>query len=135
MVSLVAPSSHELSDDDRARMAEYGIELVDGPISEYRLTDTGIGLAVPARILFFAAIYPALGSTVRSELAGQLSARLSLDGCVEVDQHQRTSVPGLFAAGDVVAGLDQISNAMGQGGVAATAIRNDLACQDPLLRK
>jgi hypothetical protein len=40
-------------------------------------------------------------------------------------RHQRTSVPGLYAAGDVVIGLDQISHAMGEGGVAATTIRND----------
>jgi thioredoxin reductase (NADPH) len=48
--------------------------------------------------------------------------------------HQRTSVEGLYAAGDVVIGLDQISHAMGEGGVAATTIRNDLAKVTPLLR-
>ena len=46
----------------------------------------------------------------------------------------RTSVPGLFAAGDVVLGLDQISNAMGQAGVAATTIRNALNEATPLRR-
>jgi thioredoxin reductase (NADPH) len=34
----------------------------------------------------------------------------------------------------VVKGLDQISNAMGQAGVAATTIRNDLAEKRPVLR-
>jgi len=33
-----------------------------------------------------------------------------------------------------VLGLDQISHAMGEGGVAATTIRNDLARQHPLKR-
>ncbi|MGF7151901.1 alkyl hydroperoxide reductase subunit AhpF [Sphingomonas zeicaulis] len=51
-----------------------------------------------------------------------------------VDPHQRTSVAGLYAAGDVVLGLDQLSHAMGEGGVAATTIRNDLAQRSPLLR-
>jgi thioredoxin reductase (NADPH) len=51
-----------------------------------------------------------------------------------VDDHLETTVPGLFAAGDVVIGLDQISHAMGQAGVAATAIRNHLAAQRPLRR-
>ena len=63
-----------------------------------------------------------------------LGARLSEVGCVGVDAHQRTSVPGLYAAGDVVIGLDQISHAMGEGGVAATTIRNDLAKEAPLRR-
>jgi thioredoxin reductase (NADPH) len=47
----------------------------------------------------------------------------------------RTNVPGLFAAGDVVIGLDQISHSMGQGGVAATAIRNDLFADRPRWRE
>ena len=40
----------------------------------------------------------------------------------------------VVAAGDVVIGLDQISHAMGEAGVAATTIRNDLAASRPLLR-
>jgi thioredoxin reductase (NADPH) len=46
--------------------------------------------------------------------------------------YQRTDVPGLYAAGDVVFGLDQISHAMGEGGVAATSIRNDLNALRPM---
>ena len=38
------------------------------------------------------------------------------------------------SAGDVVIGLDQISHAMGEAGVAATTIRNDLAKRHALLR-
>jgi thioredoxin reductase (NADPH) len=44
-------------------------------------------------------------------------------------------VPGLYAAGDVVIGLDQISHAMGEGGVAATTIRNDLCAKEPRRRE
>jgi thioredoxin reductase (NADPH) len=51
------------------------------------------------------------------------------------DEKMRSTVPGLYAAGDVVHGLDQISHAMGEGGQAATTIRNDLAAQTPLLRE
>jgi thioredoxin reductase (NADPH) len=64
-----------------------------------------------------------------------LGADLSEDCCVKVDDHQRSSVPGFYAAGDVVLGLDQISHAMGEGGVAATTIRNDLAKDRPMLRE
>jgi thioredoxin reductase (NADPH) len=71
---------------------------------------------------------------VHCQLAGQVGARLNDDGCIGVDARQRTSVEGLYAAGDVVVGLDQISHAMGEGGVAATTIRNDLAKVVSLLR-
>ena len=82
----------------------------------------------------FDSVYPALGSDTHTQLAEQLGARLNETGCIGVDARQRTSVEGLYAAGDVVVGLDQISHAMGEGGVAATTIRNDLAKQSPLLR-
>ena len=68
------------------------------------------------------------------QLAEMLGAELSNLRCIHVDSHQRTSVPGLYAAGDVVHGLDQISHAMGEGGVASTTIRNDLAKREPLRR-
>jgi len=63
-----------------------------------------------------------------------IGAELAADCTILCDDHQRTSVRGLYAAGDVVHGLDQISHAMGEGGVAATTIRNDLCAQRPLWR-
>ena len=68
------------------------------------------------------------------ELAGKLGAELGEEGSLIVDAHQRTDIEGLYAAGDVVLGLDQLSHAMGEGGVAATTIRNDLAKAEPLRR-
>ena len=65
----------------------------------------------------------------------QIGVALSADtGSIVVDPYQRASVPGVYAAGDVVLGPDQISHAVGEGGVAATTIRNDLAKQRPLRR-
>lgn len=52
-----------------------------------------------------------------------------------VDAHQRTSVAGLYAAGDVVVGVDQIGHAVGQAIVAVTTLRNDLCEQSALLRR
>jgi thioredoxin reductase len=37
----------------------------------------------------------------RSDLAGRLGCDLLPDGCVEVDEFARTSVPGVYAAGDM----------------------------------
>jgi thioredoxin reductase (NADPH) len=64
-----------------------------------------------------------------------VGAELAEDGCVLCDEKMRSTVPGLYAAGDVVHGLDQISHAMGEGGVAATTIRNDLAKERPIKRE
>jgi thioredoxin reductase (NADPH) len=136
-ITLVAPDrAHDLSDDDRARLDEYGVCAVDGPCREVAVEGGEIVLGTPYGTYRFDSIYPALGSDTHTELAGQVGAELTGDtGCILVDDHQRTSVPGLYAAGDVVIGLDQISHAMGEGGVAATTIRNDLAKIRPIIRE
>ena len=135
-VTLVAPDGpHELDAEQRAGLAEIGVVLIDGPIETITPGEKGIAVAVGGKRTDFDTLYPALGSDTHVQLAEMLGARLSEDCCIGVDAHQRTSVAGLYAAGDVVHGLDQISHAMGEGGVASTTIRNDLAKQRPLLRE
>ena len=134
-VTLVAPgAAHALDPGQRDALVEAGVRLVDGPTGGFELSGDRIRMDSAAGVLTFASIYPALGSAIRSELGVALGAETSSDGCLLVDAHQRTSVAGLYAAGDVVKGLDQISHAMGEGGVAATTIRNDLAETKPLWR-
>ena len=72
------------------------------------------------------ALYPALGCTVRSDLAIGLGASSSEEGNLKVDDHQRTSVDGVYAAGDVVTDLHQLSVAFGHAAIAATDIHNRL---------
>lgn len=134
-VTLIAPTGHhELDATQRSRLGDGIVEVVDGPCLSFELLPDGIVIATPTGCRSFATAYPALGSDVRSELGAEMGAEVSHDGCLIVDKHQRTSVAGLYAAGDVVRGLDQLSYAMGQGGVAAVAIRNDLARLTPLRR-
>ena len=133
-ITLIAPDkAHDLSAQDQAKLAEYGIASVDGPCHAVAAHEDCIVVDTAQGHHAFDSIYPALGSDSHVELALQLGAALK-DGALVVDSHQRTSVPGLYAAGDVVLGLDQISHAMGEGGVAATTIRNDLAQLRPLMR-
>ncbi len=134
-VSLIAPgAAHDLDDACRAKLDDAGIVHIDGPCAAIAIDGDRIKVDTAAGVQRFDSVYPALGSVIRSELAVAAGARATLEGCLEVDDHQRTSVPGLFAAGDVVKGLDQISHAMGEAGVAATAIRNLLAERAPLRR-
>jgi thioredoxin reductase (NADPH) len=134
-VTLIAPDGkHDLAPAERALLAQCGVTLVDGPATAFAIDGEQIGLRTPERDWRFDSLYPALGSDINSELAAGLGAERSDEGCLLVDAHQRTNVARLYAAGDVVKGLDQISHAMGDGGVAATTIRNDLAGERALLR-
>jgi thioredoxin reductase (NADPH) len=135
-ITLVAPDrSHDLSEEDKTKMKEFGIHCVDGPCQAVAIADKCITLATPYGEHVFDSVYPALGSDTHTELAKQVGAQIAEDGTLPVDSHQRTNVPGLYGAGDVVLGLDQISHAMGEGGVAATTIRNDLSKKKPIIRE
>lgn len=134
-VTLISPDeSHALSTHQQSKVEKLGIKMVEGSAKIERITDTGIVIAAGGSELEFQTVYPALGSDVNNTLAKMLGAKCGDDDGVLVDTKQRTSVAGLYAAGDVVIGLDQISHAMGEGGVAAVTIRNDLAQHYDLLR-
>jgi thioredoxin reductase (NADPH) len=134
-VTLISPDeSHRLDESCIDALEAAGIARVDGPCGGWAIEDGCFAFDTAGGRLRFDSVYPAMGSDIRSKLAVAAGARASEDGCMEVDDHQRTSVPGLFAAGDVVKGLDQISHAMGEASVAATTIRNLLAEQRRLWR-
>src|SRR6476469_5095544 len=133
-VTLIAPDkAMRLKAEDQAKLKETGIDCVDGPTQAVAITDDSIVVDTKDGHYAFESIYPALGSDTHTQLAEMVGASLSKDCCIVVDGHQRASVVGLYAAGDVVIGLDQISHAMGEGGVAATTIRNDLCSKQPML--
>ena len=135
-VTLIAPDKAlDLDAEDQEKLKMASIECIDGPAQAVAISDKCIIVETAEGTHSFDSVYPALGSDTHTQLAEMLGARLNDQGCVGVDSHQRTSVERLYAAGDVVIGLDQISHAMGEGGVAATTIRNDLAKQQPLLRE
>lgn len=134
-VSLIVLTGEDgLDESVRARLDAIGIKRFAGPARDLRLENDCLALTCAAGRLRFDAVYPSLGSDIHSSLAKALGAVVKEDGCIKVDAHQRTSITGLYAAGDVVLGLDQISHAMGEAGVAATTLRNDLAALAPLLR-
>jgi thioredoxin reductase (NADPH) len=135
-VTLIAPDTAlKLGSDDQTKLKDAGIDCVDGPAQAVAITGECIVVDTAEGHHTFDSVYPALGSDTHTQLGEMVGAKLAEDGCFLCDNHQRTSVKGLYAAGDVVHGLDQISHAMGEGGVAATTIRNDLCAQQPRWRQ
>ena len=135
-VTLVAPdTSLKLGAEDQKKLKDAGIDCVDGPAQAVAITGDCIVVDTAEGHHTFDSVYPALGSDTHTQLGEMVGAKLADDGCFRCDSNQRTSVSGLYAAGDVVHGLDQISHAMGEGGVAATTIRNDLCSLEPRWRE
>lgn len=126
---FLLPDGEGLSPAEIARLEAAGIELVTEALVSCRPGEDGKDIELvlgSGRRRRFDTLYPMQGCRVQNELAIGLGARLSEDGDIVVDAHQQTSVPGLYAAGDVVSALNQISVALGHAAIAATAVHNAL---------
>ena len=111
-----------------ARLQEAGVHCIAGRPAGAEPTPEGqVALRMDDGSTHrFDVLYAALGCHPRAELGATLGARLDADGNLVIDRHGRTGLQGLYAAGDVTGGLDQIVVAAGQAAVAATAIHNSL---------
>jgi len=73
-----------------------------------------------------AGVFIAIGYAPAVELGKSLGAELTPDGYLKRDERHRTTVPGVYSAGDVEGGFKQIVTAAGHGSAAALAIFEDL---------
>lgn len=108
------------SDDHRRQLAAAGVSLADDPVDSIELWKGGAAVRHGGRETVCDSLYSALGMRIHSELAGD--ADRDENGYLLTDRHQKTSIDGIYAAGDVAQGLNQISVAVGGGAIAASAM-------------
>ncbi|MFP4626086.1 MAG: NAD(P)/FAD-dependent oxidoreductase [Natronomonas sp.] len=70
--------------------------------------------------------FPMYGAEYNTDLAESLGVPLTDDGQIDVDDHGRTDVPGVYAVGDVTPGHNQVPVAMGEGAKCGIAIHYSL---------
>lgn len=141
-VTLVTGRRRARARRDRLQALEArGVAVIRGPVKEYRQDAGRIraivvgpsgsrpGIAtVPCDMVFVST-----PKRPRTELARRLGARADDAGYLLTDDAGRTSVTGLYAAGDATAGHShQVTTAAHLGATAATAINHDL--YDPIER-
>jgi thioredoxin reductase (NADPH) len=114
------------SDEQAVTLRKADIQFFCDPIRVDRLDNRVSVLCEAGKSVELDVLYPAMGCDVRSQLAIGLGCRKTSSGNLEVDSRQCTSIFGLYAAGDVVSDLHQISVALGHASVAASAIHNSL---------
>ncbi len=125
---LLTRGGDEMSAERRAELADAGVKVIPEALRDVSIHDDRV-LGFDhgdGAILTFEVVYSALGSNARSDLMVEVGAKVNEAGCAIVGRHQRTSVDGLYAAGDIVLGLNQISVAQAEGAIAATDIHNHL---------
>jgi thioredoxin reductase (NADPH) len=116
------------TDADQRRLSDANIQRIESPLRGVTMSSDmkPVLHTEDGQEHHFDVVYPMLGETARSGLATALGAETTDCDKLVVDEHQCTSVPGLYAVGDVVRGLNQISVAAGHAAVAATCIHSRL---------
>jgi thioredoxin reductase len=66
----------------------------------------------------------------RSSLAAELGVELNPSGTIAVDEAAQTSVPGVFAAGDVAGTIQMVPAALGDGARAGALVRHSLLAEE-----
>jgi thioredoxin reductase (NADPH) len=106
-----------------------GVRTLHVAIEDVSLEGGAVTLRAEGSPRTFDYLYLALGCDLQSNLATGCGADHDAVGNLVVDAHQRTSVDGLYAVGDVSLGLNQIAVATGEAAIAATDIHNRLRKQ------
>ena len=130
---VLMPLHHpELEPAQAAELTQAGIRLERGALKALEPGADRMTIRLEGgRAIAVDILYPALGCRPRSELAMSLGLLPGENGCVDPRSPFGTaSAPGVYAAGDLVEGLDQISVAMGHGAIAATRAHNWLRERD-----
>jgi thioredoxin reductase len=125
--------THAVTDDERATLDLRGIGIVDGPVQRLVVDDDRLravqltdGRAVPRAALF---IRPALRAHPDGPAAA-LGCELDGGGLVASNSDGRTSVPGVWVAGNAANPRAQVITAAGEGSAVAIAINTDLVADD-----
>ena len=122
---VVVPTDDSDDADARTRLRDAGVS-VTAIGRELSFDGERCSFLLDGQRRAFEIVYPMLGARQNSNLAKALGASTDDDGALRVDHDQMTSVPGLYAIGDVVSALNQIAVATGHAAVAATHVHNAL---------
>ncbi|MGP0584669.1 NAD(P)/FAD-dependent oxidoreductase [Paenibacillus timonensis] len=117
-----------LTDADREDLRQHGVPLHDAKIRSIESEDGIVrqvvledGTAISCRGIFFR---PDL--VIGSNLPQSLGCQVTETGTIIVDEFGRTTVPGVFSAGDAVTMRHQAIAAASSGAMAAAALNNEL---------
>jgi thioredoxin reductase len=125
--------TYELSAAERDQLDARGVQVVRGEVTRLVVDAdrlTGVELA-DGRVVERAAVFVRPGNVPHADgLLHALGCAVNEGGFAVVDATGRTSVSGVWAAGNVVDPRAQVITAAGAGSAAAIAINADLVQDD-----
>jgi thioredoxin reductase len=119
---------------ERSQLVARAIGIVEGTVKRVLVKDDhlcgvemGDGRTIPRRALFVPPRF-----VPNNDLIVRLGCDIDQDGWVAADANGRSSVPGVWVAGNLANPRAQVITAAGEGSAAAIAINADLVDEDVL---
>ncbi|HUP85166.1 MAG TPA: NAD(P)/FAD-dependent oxidoreductase [Acidimicrobiales bacterium] len=133
-VTLVTDGHHfEGAPEDRSLLQERGVSVLEDEAVELcgrRNAMTAVrlrgGTELPCQLGFFS-----IAHKPNNDLATQIGCVIGEAGCIDADRDGATSVPGVYAAGDLTPGVQLISNAVAKGAASAIHCAHSLLGDQP----
>lgn len=98
----VVPVGAAFADEDRALLEGSGATVSSAPVDAVEAHDGGVLVHTAAGDIAVAGVFVAAASMrQRAPFAADLGLRMLESGSIEIDEFGRTSVPGVYAAGDL----------------------------------
>ena len=123
----------ELDATQRAMLDQLGIGVIETPVAALETSAAGVQAVVFAdnSRLPVDAVFARVPQQQRTDLVAQLGCTFTDDGIyVKTDPTGLTSVPGVYAAGDLTGPMQQVVAAAAAGSGAAAMLNNELIFQD-----
>lgn len=131
-LTLYPGDGWNLTAAQRERLTRFGIQVVEHPIAALESTSTQIQAVrlVDGTLLGCQALFIRPKTTHRTPFARDLGCNVNANNVVQVDLRGRTSVEGVYAAGDISSPIRSVAIAVAQGAAAAYGINADLIDHD-----
>lgn len=125
---LFTDGTSTLNEEQVLKLQSKGVEIVEGEIQRIEHEEGTIQNLVfrDGSTYFVPALFARVAFTQHSTLPEELGCELTPHGYIKVDDLQRTTVPGIYAAGDTTNPMRSVAAAVAAGNKAGAAINKEL---------
>lgn len=127
-LTILTNGVSELRNEERQKLLDLGIEIIENDVAQIQ-HDNGKLTAIEftdGTTFQPKVVYASIPFKQQSDLAEQLGCKISPHGHIEIDDEQRASIEGVYAAGDCTAQQRAVSVAAASGTKAGFTINMDL---------
>ncbi len=131
-LTLCVADGWQLSGAQRDKLTRFGIQVIEQPIAALESTGDQLQAVrlVDGTARRFDALFIRPKTTHRTPFARDLGCSVNEQNVVQIDLRGRTSVEGVYAAGDLASPMRSVAVAVAQGAAAAYGINAELIDRD-----